>query len=157
MKRILLSFFLLLGLTTPVVAAGPSILAFQVNGIGVFPEAGANIFSGQAAWIPSFGAGSVGIRGELGAAWLKNGLGDRFFQFNYEGFLVLSLSPVTDLELGGGMATWAGGNGGTHPILSADLVISIPGVLNRLFFGYSRYFMPGLNSHQVKAGIGFSL
>jgi len=155
MKRILLSFFLLLGLAAPVHAAGPSILAFQVNGIGIFPDGGGSTFSGQAAWIPSFGAGSVGVRGELGAAWLKNGLGDRFFQFNYEGFLVLSLSPVTDLELGGGMATWASGNGGTHPVLSADFVISVPGVLNRLFFGYSRMFE--LSNHQVKAGIGFSL
>lgn len=154
--RLLIGFFLLMALSAPAKAAGPSILSFQINGIGVLPEVGNNIFSGQAAWIPSLSAGSIGIRGEVGAAWLKNALGDRFFQFNYEAFLVLSLSPVTDLELGGGLATWAGGNGGTHPILSADLAISIPGAFKRLFFGYSRYLLPGLYSHQVKAGLGFS-
>lgn len=142
----------------PAQAVGPSILAFQVNGIGVFPTAGGNnIYSGQAAWIPQFGAGAFGIRGELGAAWLKNGLDERFFAFNYEGFLVLSLTPITDIELGGGMATWAGGNGGTYPILSGYLVISIPGVINRLFVGYSRYFLTGNNMNEVKLGLGFSL
>jgi len=156
LNRVFLGLFLIMAVSTPAKAAGPSILAFQINGIGVFPEFGSNIYSGQAAWIPSLSGGSIGVRGELGAAWLKNALGDRFWQFNYEAFLVFSLSPVTDIELGGGLATWAGGNGGTHPVLSADLAISVPGVLKRLFVGYSRFMMPGLYSHQFKAGLGFS-
>ncbi len=150
-------FFLTLFVSPARGAAGPSILAFQINGIGVFPAAGDTIYSGQLAWIPSLSAGAIGVRGELGAAWLKNVANDRFWQLNYEGYLVFSVTPVTDIELGGGLATWTGGNGGTHPILGGYLVFSLPGLFHRIYAGYSRFLVSGANANELKVGFGFSL
>lgn len=150
--------FLGLVLSTSVMAGPVRLLAFQVNGLAVLPDVGDKHYSVQGAWIPGVDLGGVGLRGELGATPLKNVLGNTFWQINYEGFLTIPLIPaLLTLEGGGGLATVTGTGGTTKPILSGYLVVSVPGVLNRVYFGFSHLFVSGNPLNQLKLGLGFSL
>ena len=134
-----------------------SLSTFQVNGIGVYQTSGGKSYSLQGAWIPSLSAGGVGLRGELGATLLKSAIDTRFFVVNLEAFLQLPIIPsLFSIEGGGGLETWMGGNGGTHPILSIYAVFGL-GIIERIYLGYSRFLLPGNNSNQWKLGLGFSL
>lgn len=155
-RTLVFASFLLLA--APAKADGPiSLLSFQANGIMVSSPAKTS-YSGQVAWIPSLGFGGVGLRGELGITMLKNVLNDSFFVTNYEAFLTIPFIPeVLTIEAGGGLQTWMGGNGGTHPIISGYIVTGVPGGIDRIFFGYSRWLPSGSHANEFKLGIGFSL
>lgn len=153
---LLITGFLLIS-AAPARADGPvTLMTFQVNGIAVL-QPGRTTYGPQLAWIPSIGLGGVGLRGELGVGYFKNAIDDRFLAFNYEAFLTFPIVPLLfTFEAGGGLATWAS-NGGTHPIASLYTVLSIPGFLNRVFFSYSRFFVPNAGVNELKLGLGFSL
>jgi hypothetical protein len=131
------------------------ILSLQAGGVGVFQSGGGNSFSGTFAWTPIVEVAGFGIRGELGASLLKANFGDKFLTFNYEAFLRIPIIPFFGLEGGGGFETWRG-NGGTNPKFSANLIFKMIG-LERIYVGYSRYFLPGTATNFIRAGIGFLL
>lgn len=156
-RILVLASLLVLASPAKAVDSPISLLSFQANGIRVSDPVNTS-YSGQVAWIPSLGFGGVGLRGELGITMLKNVINENFFATNYELFLTLPIIPgVFTLEGGGGLSTWMGGNGGTHPIASGYVVTGIPGGINRIFFGYSRFLPSGANANEFKLGLGFSL
>lgn len=134
--------------------AGVSLLNFQVGGIGVYPSGGSSQYSVQLAWTPYVGLGPIGLRGDFGVAFLKNVVGNRFMAVNTEALLSFSLLPAFSVEAGGGLQNWID-NGGTDLSFSANLVFSTLAMLDRIYVGYSRFFLaPGVN--QLRFGIGFT-
>ena len=62
------------------------------------------------------------------------------------------------IEAGGGAQSWIN-NGGTHGVLSGNLVwrshSKIFGLVDRIFAGYSRYLING-GADEIRAGVGVS-
>lgn len=136
-----------------------SLFDFQANGLAATQQSGGNTYTGQFSWNPEVDLGLFGVRGNLGASYMKGTMDNKFLAYNYQAFLKLSLIGPLIAELGGGMESWSG-NGGTHPILSGNLALEVPGLLlglNRLFLGYSRFNLPNNTTSEYRAGIGFSL
>lgn len=136
-----------------------SLFDFQANGLAAIQQSGGNTFTGQFSWNPEVDLGVIGVRGNLGASYMKGTMDNNFLAFNYQAFLKLSVVGPLIAELGGGMESWSG-NGGTHPIFSGNLALEVPGLLlrlNRLFLGYSRFNLPNNTTSEYRAGIGFSL
>jgi hypothetical protein len=154
--RLLLSLSLLVGAFSATPAkAGVDLLNFQVGLIGAFPSGGSSQYFAQAAWTPYIGAGMIGVRGDFGVTWLKNGIGDRFLAVNTEALLSLGFGPGFSLEAGGGLHNWID-NGGSDVAVSANAVFTaVPGI-DRVFVGFSRFFL-GSGVNEVRAGIGFNL
>lgn len=108
----------------------------------------------QVGWAPIFPLGAVAIRGELGAMLLKNALGDRFLALNYDVFLRVPLHEYLLAEVGLGFQTWTAGNGGTKPEFSLNACVPFANnVFDRVFVGYSRFFLAG-GVNEFKLGFG---
>lgn len=139
-----------------------SIFNFQANGIFVFNNAAngtigsSNTFSGQIAWTPILDIGLLAVRGELGFTILKNGLHNTFLASNAEVRLSLPIFPNVAIEGGGGMHTWTDLNGGTNPAITGMVVVGLPGMIDRVFAGYTRVFMTN-PANEIRAGIGFEI
>lgn len=138
-----------------------SLLDFQANGYGAFQsQDSAKVYSGQLSWNPNFSlSSSLGLRANLGATLLKDNGDNRFLSSNYQ--LLVNFREIVGqfgFDLGGGLQSW-GSHGGTHPIMSANLVcdLSPMSFLNRVFIGASRYLLGDNATTEVRAGIGFSL
>jgi hypothetical protein len=141
---------------------GLTLIGIHLNGIGVF-QSGGNSYSLQASWTPRVGIlESLSVRGDFGLTLLKNSFGNRFLAANYELLLCVPLYTNWSAEVGGGWATWFA-NGGTRPILSANGVLGLneegkeANILDRIFVGYSHFFLTGNGAHELKAGVGLSL
>jgi hypothetical protein len=137
-----------------------SIMEFSANGLYATQAAGGNSYTGQAAWNPTIGLGGVDLRGNLGISYLKSSFDSHFAAFNYQAFLKLGVLPTISVEGGGGLETWVS-NGGTHPILSGDVNFEFPfkllGVIDRIFAGYSRFFLTGNGTNEFRLGVGFTI
>jgi hypothetical protein len=139
----------------PKAEAGVQLLNFQAGAIGVFPSGGSSQFFGQVAWTPYLGLGTIGIRGDFGLTFLKDGLGDRFMAINTEALLSLGLLPTFSIEAGGGLHNWVN-NGGTAVAISANAVFSTVIGVDRIYVGFSRFFL-GDGVNEFRAGLGFDL
>jgi hypothetical protein len=133
-----------------------SMSQFQANGYAASQASGGNTISGQLSWNPELELGTIALRGNLGAAVLKGLFDNKFVAINYQALASYrGLSPFA-LEAGGGLQTWMK-NGGTHPILSANVAYGLGGMINRLFIGYSRFLLTNNATNEFRAGLGIAL
>ena len=142
------------------VRADFQILEFSVNGVAATQSSGGNSYSGQAAWNPTIGLGGFDLRGDLGVSLLKSTFDTTFAAFDYQVFLKWGVLPVLSVEGGGGLQTWVN-NGGTSPIAGGNLNLEFPGKLftlfDRIFVGYSRYFLTGNGTNEFRLGLGIAI
>jgi hypothetical protein len=132
--------------------------SFEANGIGVMQSSGGNSYSGQVSWNPTMGLGDFSLRGDLGLTLLKSTFDSKFTAIDYQVFLKYNFLGPWAVEGGGGLQTWVG-NAGTHPILSGNLVWETKffSVCDRIFAGYSRYFLSSNGTNEYRLGLGFSI
>ena len=135
-----------------------SFMEFQANGIGVTQAAGGNSYSGQLSWNPTVGMGPIALRGDLGLTLLKSTFDSKFTVIDYQLLLKYDLLGPISIEGGGGLETWVN-NGGTHLVLSGNLVwgLKFLSIFDRIFAGYSRFFLSGNATNEFKLGVGFSI
>ena len=139
---------------------GISMMQFQGNGYAATQTGGGNVFTGQASWNPTMNLGVIDVRGNVGAALMKNGFDSKFVSFNYQVLANYSIFSSLSVEAGGGLQTWMS-NGGTHPIFSGNAVWGFPtklfGYFNRIFAGYSKFLLTGNSTDEFRLGVGVAL
>jgi len=136
--------------------ADPGLLSFRVNGLAISQAGGGQVFSGEANWVPQLELPlGFKLRGELGFGLLKNLFGDRYLEFHYQAFGGYEFLAPVGIEVGAGMETWSG-NGGTHALLSSNLVLKLSYFIDTVFGGFSYFFLPGAPAQQYKLGFGIS-
>lgn len=138
---------------------GPAIAltSLQLNGLYLAQSVG-NSMTGQFSWAPLVDFGPVGLRGEVGLFIPRNAFGDRFLAFNYEAFVRVPVGADLTFEGGGGLETYTGTNGGTHPVAGVGIAFELDdtGSLDRVFASYQRFFLhPDLSEIRIGIGIVF--
>jgi hypothetical protein len=113
----------------------------------------------QAAWTPilDLDLNDVFLRGELGFSWPYDNGGYRFLSVNYQAFVMVPVYSLLMVEGGAGMQYWKNAGGITHPIVSFNFVLRVAEFVDRVYFGYSRYFLAGRGVDQFSSGVAFNL
>lgn len=83
---------------------------------------------------------------------------NRFLITGYQGFALLHLYTIVALDVGGGLQTWHSIDGGTFPIISANLCLRVgEDTFDRIYVGVGHFFHTLTPSLIVRAGSSFSL
>lgn len=129
----------------------------QISAIGIFQQTDSNYFSGEVAWAPtSDGNESFGLRADIAISLLKNRFGRPFIASHYEILAWQLLHKTWLVEGGGGVAVWHG-NGGLSPQATLGLAYGVAETVDRIFFSYSRFFLPENVTHIFRLGFGYDL
>lgn len=132
---------------------------FQLGGVAALPTTGGNSVSGQAGWNPTWRLGekftfAFSATGSL----FKYDATTRFVVVEVGALIGWVLGPII-LEVGPGAQMWVG-QGGTRPTAMGfiDLPLSKKwfGFIDKLYGGYSLFFLPNSKVHEAKLGIGMS-
>ena len=130
-----------------------SLVSFQFGKFGAMVDNAISPIA-QFSWTPKYRFEAFFLRGDLGLTLFKDSSGIEHAVINTEVFAGLPVSVVA-FEIGGGLQSWAG-SFGVNPSLGANLVIPIPGYLDRFYVGYARLFVPGKGINEGKFGIGLT-
>jgi len=154
-SRWLVTLFVWLALAMPARAAESalSLLSFQFGKFGAMVDNAISPIA-QFSWTPRYHFEAFTLRGDLGLTLYKDAAGIEHPVLNTEVFAGLPVWVVM-FEVGGGLQTW-GSSFGVNPSLGANLVIPIPGYLDRFYVGYARLFVPGKGLNEGKFGVGLT-
>ncbi len=136
----------------------PKWVTMQINQLSVVQPEGGLAFSGELSYTPAIpitkslsfrfflGGSAFSIAGSQSYSYVL----DYGALFSYRGF-----KPWL-VEVGGGAQTWLSHQTylGTGLVLAYRFNEPIIGLVDRLFVGYSTFFLPSLLTHQFKIGIG---
>jgi hypothetical protein len=132
-------------------------------GILYIPQAvdGNTYRSLSAFWTPTLGLPSVrflSMRGNLGAHFAGGGsIDSKFYVPEFQLSAVATIFGVGYVEAGGGKQFWwHGGPDAAIGTAKFGLQLSKGGLINRVFIGYTREFVPGENTSELRAGIGLN-
>ncbi len=131
--------------------------SFRVSEIAALQANGANSFSGEVSWNPTyFFSQSIFILANVGGSLFK-GVSSDFVVTEYEVLAGITFLDNLEVEAGAGAQTWFDSNS-TNPLLSTDLAWKLSqkqlGFIDRVFVGYSAWMLPGNLTHEIKLGIG---
>jgi hypothetical protein len=108
-------------------------------------------------WSPILQFDSFALRGELGFAWPRDTYQNRFLSMNYEAYLMVPIWSLLSIEAGGGMQYWRYEGGTTNPIASMNFCFRVEEWVDRVFFGYQRFFLAGRPVDQFRSGLAVNL
>jgi hypothetical protein len=137
-----------------------SLLEFRLGPMAVFQTANNYSITGFVAWVPKLRLFDDNyLRASVGAFPLRNNntSNQNFFVLDAQLYLGVPIDNGM-LEVGGGLQSWGGGNGGTRPVVGANIIwpldhLELP-LLDHFFLGYTVYFGDPYTSHQFRAGVG---
>ncbi len=134
-------------------------LAFDINQITVL-QSGGNSLSAELAWRPTYHFNSQwAVRGDFGITYLK-GTAKNFLATEYQILFAYSGFKPIELEFGGGAQSWFSG-GATKPLASVIAAWKFEqklfSALDRIFIGYSGFFVPSAMAHELKIGVGLTM
>lgn len=109
------------------------------------------------AWTPMLDMDKVLLRGELGFSWPYDRAGYRFLSTNYQGFLMVPVYSLLFAEAGAGFQNWRYQGGVTHPLFSFNVILRVGEFVDRIYFGYSHFFLSGAGVNQFSSGIAVNL
>ena len=154
--RYLALLILVLSAQTAFARKGFIATQFQLGGIRSIPSQWSSSAFVHVAWTPTYRVRGGGYRGEIGFTGLRNSLDERYLSVNYQAFAYALLFSLVAIEGGAGMQSAFHTAGGTHPLLTANIVLSVEGgTIDRLVMGYSRFFVPDNGTDQFYSGVGF--
>ena len=144
--------------TVPATAVSKySLLTFRGGAIGVIQK-GRQVYSLFLSWNPEWQLNSNMALGlNLGGTILETVTSKNFNVLEYQvSYRWQSESPI-GAEVGFGAQSWVS-TGGTHLLVSGNLIYAVPtdGALNRIFVGYSGFFLPKMLTSQIKVGAGLN-
>lgn len=161
MKKLLYScFILLVPLATYASASqNPQFLAFSVEPVAAFQSKGYTV-SGFLNYTPRYHFNEqMYARLNLGFSLFKNKTESNFLVMDTEALGGYFFTPNWGAELGGGIQTFFGNNGGTSLAMSGNLVYRLSNklvIIDRFTAGYTMVLLSNATTHEIRLGVGAS-
>jgi len=109
------------------------------------------------AWTPVIDMDAFLVRGEFGVSWPTDRAGYRFFGTNSQAFIMVPVYSLLYAEAGAGLQYWKYQGGVTYPIATFNFVMRVGEFIDRIYFGYSRFFFSGAGVNQFSSGVAVNL
>ena len=143
--------------------SGFKLLNFRAAPVGA-SHSGGESYSIGLSWNPehrlqSHPEWSLGLN--LGWIWFENQDATNFHSFELQPILGYRFIEMRiGVELGAGVQYWTEDRAGTYALLSGNVFYEfqqrVLKIMDRIFIGYSGYFLPKNFTHEIKIGVGLT-
>ncbi len=137
-----------------------SLLEIRLGALGAIQNATNYSITGFVNWTPKVRLFDENyLRASLGLFPLRNSnnTNQNFYVIDAQLFVGFPIDSGL-LELGGGLQSWGGGNGGNHPVVGGNILWPLGNLgidlLDHFFLGYTAYFGTPFISHEISMGVG---